>query len=285
MVIRKWKQRNVLQQRLATTISLEVIRDRSRVLRSEKLAVAYSRNNNNNCLKFRIVFWDDAGGSSYLWNVVRQLFYTAVHLRKQFWTSYSPPWEIVISNNEVVPSTYIYTVPDNTFVSKVRPVPLKRRSTSTRLHGAISQWTLNFILIYGSRKYDLLLLFVVEKKLVGHLQENLTFYKEIEFKALESAFPGSEHCHSSGSTDDNRNISLQSGSTSARQQRTAYPFSCDYTFSLFSFTTPRDAVHVLCLRSEDAFVITCVANLMGVKVLYAQQDLRYEISSYWRFNV
>jgi hypothetical protein len=38
-----------------------------------------------------------------------------------------------------------------------------------------------------------------------------------------------------------------------------------------------------CLRSEDAFVITCVANLMEVKVLYVQQDLRYEISSYWRF--
>jgi hypothetical protein len=31
----------------------------------------------------------------------------------------------------------------------------------------------------------------------------------------------------------------------------------------------------LCLRSEDAFVITCVANLMEVKVLYIQQDLRY----------
>jgi hypothetical protein len=31
---------------------------------------------------------------------------------------------------------------------------------------------------------------------------------------------------------------------------------------------------MLCLRSEDAFVITCVANLMEVKVLYVQQDLR-----------
>jgi hypothetical protein len=41
----------------------------------------------------------------------------------------------------------------------------------------------------------------------------------------------------------------------------------------------------LCLRSEDAFAITRVANLMEVKVLYVQQDLRYEISSYWRFNV
>jgi hypothetical protein len=37
----------------------------------------------------------------------------------------------------------------------------------------------------------------------------------------------------------------------------------------------------LCLRSEDSFVITCVANLMEVKVLYIQQDLWYEISRYW----
>jgi hypothetical protein len=42
---------------------------------------------------------------------------------------------------------------------------------------------------------------------------------------------------------------------------------------------------MLCLRPEDAFVINCVANLMEVKVLYVQQDLRYEISSYWRFSV
>jgi hypothetical protein len=39
------------------------------------------------------------------------------------------------------------------------------------------------------------------------------------------------------------------------------------------------------VRTIDAFVITCVANLMEVKVLYVQQDLRHEISSYWRFNV
>jgi hypothetical protein len=43
--------------------------------------------------------------------------------------------------------------------------------------------------------------------------------------------------------------------------------------------------HMLCLRSEDAFFITCVVNLMEVKVLYVQQDLQYEISSYWRFNI
>jgi hypothetical protein len=42
---------------------------------------------------------------------------------------------------------------------------------------------------------------------------------------------------------------------------------------------------MLCLRSEDAFVITCVDNLMEVKVLYVQQDPRYDISSYWRFKV
>jgi hypothetical protein len=37
------------------------------------------------------------GGSTYLWNVGRQLFYTALHPRRQFWTSYSPPWELEIS--------------------------------------------------------------------------------------------------------------------------------------------------------------------------------------------
>jgi hypothetical protein len=41
----------------------------------------------------------------------------------------------------------------------------------------------------------------------------------------------------------------------------------------------------ICLRSEDAFVKTCVANLMEVKVLYGQQDPSYEIYGYWRFNV
>jgi hypothetical protein len=39
-------------------------------------------------MKFRIVFWvvliPDDGGSTYLWNVGRQLFYTAVHPRRQF---------------------------------------------------------------------------------------------------------------------------------------------------------------------------------------------------------
>jgi hypothetical protein len=40
-----------------------------------------------------------------------------------------------------------------------------------------------------------------------------------------------------------------------------------------------------CLKFEDAFVITCVAIVMEVKVLYIQQDLQYEITSYWCFNV
>jgi hypothetical protein len=41
-------------------------------------------------MMFRIVFWDvlpDDGGSTHLWNVGRQSFYTAVHPRRQFWTS------------------------------------------------------------------------------------------------------------------------------------------------------------------------------------------------------
>jgi hypothetical protein len=60
----------------------------------------------------RIVFWDvlpckiivdqrcrpDDEGSTHLWNVDRQLFYTAVHPRRQFWTSYSPPSELEISH-------------------------------------------------------------------------------------------------------------------------------------------------------------------------------------------
>jgi hypothetical protein len=44
-------------------------------------------------MMFRIVFWDVLswalipvdGGSTHLWNVGRQLFYTAVHPRRQFW--------------------------------------------------------------------------------------------------------------------------------------------------------------------------------------------------------
>jgi hypothetical protein len=38
------------------------------------------------------------GGSTHLWNVGRQSFYKAVHPKRQFWTSYSPPWELEISH-------------------------------------------------------------------------------------------------------------------------------------------------------------------------------------------
>jgi hypothetical protein len=31
---------------------------------------------------------DDDGGSTYLWNVGRQLFYTVVHPRRQIWTTF-----------------------------------------------------------------------------------------------------------------------------------------------------------------------------------------------------
>jgi hypothetical protein len=50
----------------------------------------------NKYVLFRILFPDD-GGSTHLWNVGRQLFYTVVHPTRQFWTSYSPPWELEIS--------------------------------------------------------------------------------------------------------------------------------------------------------------------------------------------
>jgi hypothetical protein len=69
--------------------------------------------------------------------------------------------------------------------------------------------------------------------------------------------------------------------------------SCDHADELLGYMKRvgflrylrNEELHMLCLKSEDAFVITCVANLMEVKVLYVQQDLRYEISSYWRCNV
>jgi len=59
--------------------------------------VSYLKLWNGFNLEFR-VFWDvlpcklivirddDDGSSTYLWNVGRQLFYTAVHPRRQFWT-------------------------------------------------------------------------------------------------------------------------------------------------------------------------------------------------------
>jgi hypothetical protein len=53
-------------------------------------------------MMFRISFWDDDGGSTHLWNVGRELFYTAVHPRRQFRTSYSPPWELEISHGGMI---------------------------------------------------------------------------------------------------------------------------------------------------------------------------------------
>jgi hypothetical protein len=47
-----------------------------------------------------IIIPDDGGGSTYLWNVGRQLFYMAVHPRRQFWTSCSPLWELEISHRK-----------------------------------------------------------------------------------------------------------------------------------------------------------------------------------------
>jgi hypothetical protein len=37
----------------------------------------------------------DDGGSTHLWNVGRQSFYTAVHPRRQFWTTLSKLWFIL----------------------------------------------------------------------------------------------------------------------------------------------------------------------------------------------
>jgi hypothetical protein len=52
---------------------------------------------------------DDDGGSTYIWNIGRQLFYTAVHPRRQIWTSYSPPWELEISHNRCIFATWLRT--------------------------------------------------------------------------------------------------------------------------------------------------------------------------------
>jgi hypothetical protein len=110
----------------------------------------------------------------HLWNVGWQSFYTAVHPRRQIWTSYSPPWELEISlialmmeaarTSETSVGNYFtrqYIPEDNyelhtrrreNLKSHLSPwwwrqhVPLKRRSTII-LHGSTSQKTnLNFIL-------------------------------------------------------------------------------------------------------------------------------------------
>jgi hypothetical protein len=48
----------------------------------------------------------DDWGSTHLWNVGRQSFYTVIHPRRQFWTSYSPPWELEISKRILLPWKY-----------------------------------------------------------------------------------------------------------------------------------------------------------------------------------
>jgi hypothetical protein len=69
----------------------------------------FDHSNNLSHMKFRFVdrrfrgtcchhTRPDDGVSTYHWNVGRQLFYTAVYPRRQFWTSYSPPWELEISH-------------------------------------------------------------------------------------------------------------------------------------------------------------------------------------------
>jgi hypothetical protein len=82
---------------------------------------------------FRIVFWDvlpckitvetiipDDGGSTYLWNVSRQLFYTAVHPRRQFWTSYSPPWEHEISHYWIMFAVLLFATSNMRDILKVK---------------------------------------------------------------------------------------------------------------------------------------------------------------------
>jgi hypothetical protein len=58
-------------------------------------------------MMFRIVFWDvllckmivdRRFRGAYCLHHEWQSFYTAVHPRRQFWTSYSPPWELEISH-------------------------------------------------------------------------------------------------------------------------------------------------------------------------------------------
>jgi hypothetical protein len=49
-------------------------------LLSEELVTLLSEQATASCLMFRVVFWviPDDGGSTHLWNVCRQSFYTAV---------------------------------------------------------------------------------------------------------------------------------------------------------------------------------------------------------------
>jgi hypothetical protein len=89
----------------------------------------------------------DDGGSTNLWNVGRQLLYTAVHPRRQIWTSCCL-CEISSSQGGE------YEVQN--CLLRCTHVPLKRRSTIT-LHGSTSQKTnLNFVLpLLGAKLWAL----------------------------------------------------------------------------------------------------------------------------------
>jgi hypothetical protein len=84
-----------------------------------------------------------------------------------------------------------------------------------------------------------------------------------------------------------KNVCESDGAKIVFQNRTSAQIKWAIAADILRFFKSLKRSDMLSLRSEDAFVIglTCVANFMEVKVLYVQQDLRYEISSYWRFNV
>jgi hypothetical protein len=83
----------------------------------------------------------DDGGSTYLCNVGRQLFYTAVHPRRKFWTSYSPPWELEISQiTRLISNIRLGYLPWS-----IWHVSSERRCSHTNLfHAGIwNYWTIN----------------------------------------------------------------------------------------------------------------------------------------------
>jgi hypothetical protein len=79
------------------------------------------------------------GGSTYLWNVGRKLFYTAVHPRRQF----SLMMEAVRASETSADNYFTrqYIPEDNSPLWWRQYVPLKRRSTII-LHGSTSQKTI-----------------------------------------------------------------------------------------------------------------------------------------------
>jgi hypothetical protein len=70
--------------------------------------------------------------------------------------------------------------------------------------------------------------------------------------------------------------SCQHGFTKSKSVITNLVTYLEFITPLVTSQAQADAIYFdlkLCLRSEDAFVINCVANLMEVKILYVQQDL------------